>query len=104
MATATIKAKVNGVRYTACFYNESYEQIKMVKANEAIDVEDFSDDGWWSIIFPYKSRAGLVDWSLVLIFKVDQDGTRTNMPLKVQVLNEQGVINSEYDTRYVTIK
>lgn len=98
----TIKVKVLGKSYTACFYNEDFGQVKYMKANEAIDVEDYSEDGWWAIHFA--NKIDRTDFTLVVKFKVNEDGERTAEPIAAEVLNEYGIIMQELEVESVIVK
>ncbi len=93
MATNTIKVKVNGKTYTACFYghnNEAYDQIKPLKSNDAIDVIYYDD--FWSIVFESKTNGNTIE----VEFEYDNDGNMTDKPIKAVEMNDDGVIVGEY--------
>ena len=99
--TTTIKAKVQGRTYTACFYDTSFSQLKELNANEAIDVEEFGDSMWWAVHFV--SKVDSPDYTIVVKFKIDEDGERTVEPICAEVLNEGGIIIEEYEIESVTV-
>ena len=100
--TRTIKAKVLGRSYTACFYDTSYGHIKYLKANEAVEVEDNSEDGWWAIFFT--NKADNTDYTMEIKFKVDEYGNRTAQPLGANVLDVEGIIMDSLKVDSVTVK
>lgn len=91
-----------GRSYTACFYGMDYGQIKYLKANEAVDVEDYSDDGWWAIYF--NNKVNRTDYTMEVKFKVDEYGNRTTQPLGANVLDEEGIIIDSFKVDSVTVK
>ena len=91
----TIKAKVNGKTYTADFYNDDFGQVKYTKRCEVIDIEDYTEDGWWSILF--ESKTENTNWTMVVKFEVNEDGERTTNPIGAELLNEDGIIIDDYD-------
>lgn len=87
--TNTIKVKVNGKTYTACFWQhgeEKYDQLKHLKKNQAIDVYDSclpEETPYWYIVFPYENNC-----TLEVAFKLDENGSRTAEPHEAYVYDE----------------
>ena len=102
MSTIRIKAKVVGKSYTACFYNWGFGQIKELKENEALDIEDYTEDGWWAIHFA--NKLDREDFTMVIKFKVNEDGERTAEPIGAEVLNLDGVIMQDFKVESVIVK
>ena len=99
MATINVRIKVDGKTYTACFYDMTFGELKWLKANQVVNDEDFSEDGWWALHFDYNNGQ-----TLVVRFEVDEDGERTTNPIDATILNEEGVIIDTKKVESVTIK
>lgn len=89
--TNTIKVKVNGKTYTACFWQhgeEKFDQLKRLKMNDAIDDYDScipEEAPYWYIVFPHKGKNGC---TVEVAFKLDENGKRTAEPYKAYIYDE----------------
>lgn len=85
--TNRIKVKVNNRQYTACFYDSSFGQIKELKTNEAVDIEEYEDH--WAIYFEYKDNT---DYTLEVKLELNEYGERTSNVIEAALLDEEGII------------
>lgn len=85
----TIKARICGETYTACFTDGSHETIKETKKNEALETEYAPEAGWWSVFFEDKENE---KHAMCVHFRLGKYGERTDEPIEATLLNEDGVI------------